>query len=652
MAKRYAHRLKGFGMGQMPTTILCVQGAVRQEYHSDADACGTQELDSWAACRMDLLGSTYRTGATQHGSTPADVWQWVKQNTSFGSSIWLVSIDAREQAAILGLWDRIMDRTATVCGADPWSRIAGDDDGGSKGGKGFVVLESPPTVIQFSLEDTPGKFTWVDPANYGTGNLHSAACAAAKVSREPARVPQSAWLDPMTLPYQVEVVNDWVSAYVDTLISLGIGAIEHTAASQAMSGYRRRYMRDAIYVHDNLATLKLERAGLYGGRCECSFVGTVYGDGMPSPELVDQQTPSGWTATDGLIYHLDVNSLYPSVARDAMLPIKLITSTRNVTVDTLRRAVDKIACVARVYVETDLPIVPLRHDDSLLFPVGKFWTTICGPELRLAMQRGSITRVAAFAGYESAAIYRQWVDDLYEARCKAASRGNTAMADAIKSLLNSSFGKWAQRSRRWVSKPDELCMLPFSQWWQVDDKTQTAEQWRSFAWAVERCEIAGEPSESIPILTATIHSLGRVRLWNLMETAGRNNLYYVDTDSLWVNERGYKALVADGEIDATALGKLKVVRKHRHVTWWGQKRYAADGRLTVAGAPLGSLQTGDAWADTLRAYPIQSYLYQDQAPGTDRHLARVRLNLPYLVGDVLPTGEVEPKKVVDRPEDV
>lgn len=668
MAKRHAHRLKPFGMGHNPSSIICVQAAVRQQYASDADGDGTQELDTWSACRMEFNGSTYRTGATVHGDTRDEFWRLVGQCGLASGPVWLVSIDAKEHAAILGLWDRIMDRTASVCGADPWSKI-NPDDSSERGGSGFVILESPPTVIQFALADIPGKCVWVDPANYGADDLYRTARKASKIVREPGRTPEFCWLDGTTLPYQVEAVSDWLNAYVDTLISLGIGAIENTAASQAMAGFRRRYMRDNIYVHDNLPTLALERAGLYGGRCECSFVGTVYGCGVATPVLTGDETPGAWKSSETPIYHLDANSLYPSVAATAMLPIKLIASVPVMPVEHLLKAVDTMPCVARVYVETECPCVPARRctkcgneyrivkgrcracngpdSSTMIFPIGKFWTTLCGPEVLLAFDLGKVTICTAFAGYEAAPIYRDWVLDLYNARIEAEKRGDRQMANCCKRLLNASFGKWAQRSRKWKAMPDELCLKPFSQWWQVNDDTGQAEQWRSFAWAVERCEDAGEPSESIPIITAMIHSLARVRMYTLMELCGRNNMYYMDTDSIWCNEQGYNTLVGLGEVDATALGKLKVVNTHSCVTWWGQKRYEADGRLTVSGAPLGSVRTGDAFGDTLRAAPLQHYLFADQAPGIERHTARVRLTLPYSVGRVGPTGEVEPLKVLD-----
>lgn len=646
MKLRAARTLAKFGAGTMPTSFIMLQAAVRQEYRTDADDTGEQRLAGWAYCHVRRVKGAWKATATVHGSHQGQMWDHIKADVGESACTWIVSIAAREQMAVCGLWDMILQRTASIAGEDPYQERETKATR-KRYDRGYVVLESPPTICKFRISGLGKEFIWVDPANYGATDLLDKAqeqCILADPEKPTAK---EAWLCEHSLGFQVEQTTEWLYAYLDTLEKLNLGALEQTAASQAMAGFRRCYYKEPITIHDSIPILKLEREAMYGGRCECRFVGTIYGDGMPGPILQDDELPAGWQTTDGRIYHLDVNSLYPAVARDALLPTRLAYACKYVPIDSLLAVVEGSCCIARVLVETETPCVPVRCNLGIIYPVGKFVTTLAGPELSMLLRSGKILKCIDLAVYEQYPIYRRWVKDLYKARIAARESGDHAISNCIKGILNASFGKWAQQARRWVRQDDALPPAAFSQWWETDKETGLMEQWRALAWQVEKLVVIGEANESMPAITATINSLARVRLWDLMLTAGQYNVYYYDTDSLWVNRRGYDSLLSAGKVHDTELGRMRLVDTHAVVTFYNQKRYSADGVLTMAGAPLGSMQHGDAFALTLKAPPLSHYLYKQLPPGTDRHVAKVRLNLPYLVGKVGQNGEVSPLNTLD-----
>jgi hypothetical protein len=96
-------------------------------------------------------------------------------------------------------------------------------------------------------------------------------------------------------------------------------------------------------------------------------------------------------------------------------------------------------------------------------------------------------------------------------------------------------------------------------------------------------EDEGLSPSACPIITAWINSLARVWLWRAMEAAGRNNVYYVDTDSLMVNAHGLAGLADCGFRVGDDLGQLRLVGEYRHVKINGWKHYIADGVETCAG---------------------------------------------------------------------
>lgn len=647
----------------MPSSVCIVQAATRQQYNSEYDDVGESVLASWTAEFGCIMGNSLSMERVRRGSHVDAFWYQLKRWASEHKTCWLFSVAAREQAAILDLWGRFMSKQATLTGCDPYGKGKSKDGNGGLS-NGYVVLEGPPTIIQWRDADGETTYTWVDPANYGA-ELLSQGLAVVKGPDRQASVYQTLpWHDVDGIVGQLVKVREWLGSYLDTLSLLHLGGLEHTAATQASCGYRRQYLDHEIVVHDNEAVLAMERSALYTGRNECLYVGDLYAGEVPPPgtdpvtdDMIHWEkgllgepstakefpvAPRAAMSAKGPIYHLDVNSLYPAVAMNATLPVRLEGVAGYVNLGECVAAARSACVVARVKVKTDVPIIPYRDTRGYIFPTGEFWTTLCGPEILLAMEHDALLRCERLAFYTGRPIYGRWVRDLYAARMKARQDKREPTEKCIKSILNASFGKWAQRSRRWEDVPDRICPWPFYQWFEPGKDEDDPEQWRSFAWNVQRMVIQGETGESCPAITAYINSLGRVRLWQLIQTAGKGNVYYYDTDSLICNERGYKNLCDASEVSENTLGKMKVVGRHSLVSLYERKRYIADGQITLAGFGSPSCPTGSAFAVSLSVPPVGHYLTQRIPPGTDRRLIRTRLNRPYHLGHVAADGWVTP----------
>ncbi|GAH85107.1 unnamed protein product, partial [marine sediment metagenome] len=86
----------------------------------------------------------------------------------------------------------------------------------------------------------------------------------------------------------IEAWKKWITFIYEN----DLGVWGKTLPSQAFNCYRHRFMPHKIYIHTHEKATALERAGYFGGRCECFQLG--YFD-------------------DGPFYLLDINSMYPSV---------------------------------------------------------------------------------------------------------------------------------------------------------------------------------------------------------------------------------------------------------------------------------------------------------------------------------------------------
>ncbi len=82
-------------------------------------------------------------------------------------------------------------------------------------------------------------------------------------------------------------------------------------------------------------------------------------------------------------------------------------------------------------------------------------------------------------------------------------------------------------------------------------------------------------------IASFITSYARMKLIGLIKQAGRENCYYMDTDSLFVNEDGLRRLMP--EIDPYELGKLKVEEFSDKSAFWAPKFYLFNDNLKCKG---------------------------------------------------------------------
>lgn len=618
-----------------------MQARVAQVYASDADATGHLSLTHWYATSGTVIGSSIDWRHCGHGDTTESWWRWLAGRLGDCGNVSIYSWQAREVIAALDLWGEIEARRWTLDGADPYYR----EDCGSPSDRrlnGYVVLEGPPTVVLCRSRTCATVCTWLDPQNYGLDSLERYVADSGVAMSVGCGLDGELWHGSVPLQLITSSVGRWVADYYHLVVGLDLAGPQHTAASQAHHGWRYHYMDARITVHDCKPILELERAALYCGRCECRYIGTLHSGGKPG-ELYGDTDTDGCNRTDvGPIYHLDVNSLYPAVARDARLPVKLRGVYRDMSPTDLSILCDRHCVAADVTVSTETPVVPTRLHGRIVWPVGIFRTTLCGPEIQLLLQHGSVISARTVAVYESANLYERWVSRLYEARLAYARYGKHGLASICKSILNASFGKWSQQSKRWVDVDDRIPPAPYYQWFESLPDAPVPVSYRSLAWQVQRLTIQGETNESFPAITATINSLGRAKLWSLLQTAGLGNTYYYDTDSIFCSGAGLEALRDAGEIDQTAMGKLKVVGTYDRVRFHGRQAYEADGRLVLSGYAGSHYVSGEATAETLRVPPIQHYLLRSQPPGLDRRVAKVRIARGYSHGHVQPDGSVLP----------
>lgn len=332
-----------------------------------------------------------------------------------------------------------------------------------------------------------------------------------------------------------------------------LGKFQMTIAGQAFQAFRSRFLGDGeIFIHSHEDALAVERRAYAGGRNECFRMGKV----------------------PGRVYVNDVNSMYPWAMLKYKYPVRHVSFRKASSLENVEQLIrDGYLICCDALVDTPEPIFHLKAE-RLIFPTGRFWTSLCTPELVEAIKRGYLKQVKNVSIYEGKAIFAPYVEYMYKQRL-AAKKDKDAVHDLMyKMFLNTLYGKFGQKNEKWeaIDETDPYDVQLLQVWDPVERKMH---QYKIFGGNVFKKQDDPddiEATNSAPAIAAHVTANARMLLWTVFEAAGRENVYYCDTDSVFTNYQGYVNLRDSGWIDDRKLGALGM-EKHGFLYLNGCKDY-------------------------------------------------------------------------------
>lgn len=408
------------------------------------------------------------------------------------------------------------------------------------------IIESPPVILRWSGERRT--ILCLDTLNWFKFPL---AKLGERLHIEKLPFPDKEATSEIWDTYcktDVEILQRTVRAWLAFINDNNLGGFASTLAGQAFRAYRHRFLRHKIFFDDNEPALQLSRESFHGGRVEAFFIGTI----------------------DNVIYCYDVNSMYPAVMKDNEYPIKLVSRTKHASVRDIGKWLADYAVVARVRIETDEPRYAHWTGKKLIFPVGRFTTTLTSPDLRSALRSGELKECIDVAVYEKGDIFSDFVTELYALRMEAKREGDDVATYFLKIFMNSLYGKFAQKGKVW----ETIGAASLDEWGVeiiIDRDAKKVRYIRRYAGIMQEKMRDEEGRESFPAIASHVTAYARQRLWELINLAGKDNIYYCDTDSLYANEVGSERLAS--ELNADRLGALKLERIVSNGTIYGAKDY-------------------------------------------------------------------------------
>jgi len=415
----------------------------------------------------------------------------------------------------------------------------------------------------------------------------------------------------------VEVLKLAMEGFVEYLREHDLGKLAYTASGQSMAAYRHRFMSDKITVHRLPQIMAWEREAYHGGRTEAFQLGTI------------PDTP---------IYYLDVNSMYASVMVDKGFPCELQAVYDTPRAHEITEGLSKFELLADCELMLDEPCIPVKLD-KVCFPVGRVRSWLAGEELRYCWDRGYVRKVYTMLVYRRGRPFDRYVEWFWEQRQKAKQQDDPLHDWFCKLLLNSLYGKWAQVNPIYKQYPN-LGVMDEGLYEMIDGASGRQETRLVFGNKVW-VPVGEKPAyHSFFPLSVWVAAAARVKLWKLIVKAGERNVFYCDTDSLFVNQRGYDNLVH--LIAPNELGKLDVRTKGTALVIHGAKDYELDDTIRIKGVPIRANKLSDnvySYTTFLRTRTRWRKGLQDNV--VQREVTKV-LSRKYTKGETMADGKVQP----------
>lgn len=556
----FGHYIRKNHANSRPQTFVFVDVETRQTEIGGTKPYVKHELELGVACAVTWKKGRQQKEEWYDFEYAAHFWGWLGQWQSKKKVLWVVAHNAQFDFTILGLWKHIENGYyATKRAGRTYTDSRTGESRMSEPWNGLLAIEGCP--FQVETEGPRGRVNFSDLQNYYQ-------CSLAEIGRT-VGLAKGSWDDVKEdrtslreyCKNDVEILRLAYLGLVEKWEKENNGNWQFSAAGLAYSNFRHCHMAEQIAIHSHANAMSLEWDSLYGGEVRCWFRGKV----------------------NRPLVHYDVNSLYPSVMRDEVYPTALVDVAYNPSVDYAASLIDRFACVAEVDIETADSVYPLRVCGKITFPIGKFRTTLAGPEILAAVDGRDIKHFHAIALYTHGSIFKGYVLRWWAEKQIAQRNRDKAAEKFAKLMLNSLPAKFAQRTPVWEADANVDVVRPWKSFPWRDPKTGVMYSARSVGWVGQVMRHRVPTEHSFPAIYAYVTAYARERMRFLRSFVPSGNLYYQDTDSLIVSRECVDAGSIPADLIGDGLGQLRIVGEYDWAEFRGPKNYTLPDRHVISG---------------------------------------------------------------------
>lgn len=366
------------------------------------------------------------------------------------------------------------------------------------------------------------------------------------------------------------------------------GRFSMTVAGQAFQAFRASFMKKEILIHSNKVAQDLEIESYKGGRNEIFRIGDINNVSI-----------------------VDINGLYPFVMKNNIYPTELIGVRKNISSKELIFLIENgYLVVADLLIDTMEPVfakkVLINGVSKLIFPVGVFRAVLTTPEVKYLISIGKILKVFLVAVYRGDFVFSSYVDSLYSLRLGFKKEGNEIYEKITKLLMNSLYGKFAQRRDEYLfigDAPKETTLIE-----NVLDEDGSNYMYIVFAGGAWKKIKSDVPSKhSFIAIASHVTAYARLYLYDMMKRVGIRGVdyFYCDTDSLFLSANGFANLT---DFLGVELGQFKVLNRNVNVTILGLKDYIVGKEVKTKGIKKDAIKISENTYEQEQFLKIRSLL--------------------------------------------
>lgn len=594
------HYLRGNETTWTPPQVISLDTETRWTKDTGGE---THVMRLWAA-RLDSRrpDSTGWVGhIVNHGRTPADLAACIADWCKGQRCVWLfahnLSFDltvSRLPAELGGLGWTVTDHAA---GSEtPWLRMAFKD-------------------CTLTLADSWG---WLRQSIEAAG----AALGIHKPPLPDNDDTEAAWL--ARCRADTDILARAMLAVLDWHDTAQLGRWSVTGSHTGWNVMRHLAPRKRVVIVPDAAGIAADRKAVYGGRRECFQWGDLGG---------------------GPFNEYDFAAAYPTIAANVPLPSKRMYGFNSLPADSPLVRGAGLGVIAECELETDRPRWPCRLGGRVWYPVGRFRTTLAGPELSEAARLGCLRAVGPGHAHGLTWTLRPWAEWILAGQGGQLDGMPAVARPMVKHWGRAVVGKFGAagftKSEVGGAAPGVWGYEPI---WDIAEQAHGAlvtlggRRWKCLATA------AGD--NCYPAVLAYVESHVRARLSRVIDAAGAAAAVVCDTDGVTGAAAGQLA-AALAAADTWPL-TMRPKGTYNRLRVIGPQHLVKDAKRQYSGVPGSAVASADGSLSAL-VWPRLAWQIREHAgDGYRRPVQTYTIGASYASGWVADDGAVlAPEVCVD-----
>lgn len=422
------------------------------------------------------------------------------------------------------------------------------------------------------------------------------------------------------------ILHSAMLALMDWWDKESLGRWNVTGGASGMNAMRHIPSPQRILIRPDDEECDHDRKAIYGGRRSVWQTGKT---------------------TYGHYSEVDIEKAYTTVCRTMPLPVGRQATFTNLPTDHRWLNCERWGVIAECVVCTDTARVPVRIDNSVWYPVGRFTTTLAGPDIRELRDHGELESIGPGWLHQLGYALRPWAEWCIDSLADETGKTPDVAKLVHRTWARSVIGKWAQRGYE---------VIPIGQapqdGWHYEDAWHHGKNVPAsiidFAGTRYQVAAVNQADNAYPAILAFVESYVRVALGRAITAIGDEHMVACDTDGYLCDSTGLGNVCKANRVISPLT--LRPKRHYRRIRVIGPQHLELGSDRRMSGIPR-SAEPGPDGKLYARTWPKLAWQLANGRQGAYvRPQQSYQLAATYAPGWVLSDGSVVPVELELGPD--